>query len=106
MRLRAGGGVDLRRGRGDRARPGRLVRPQAEGVYHAFCNTGTVHNWHLELHAPGEFEGYYDEYERIVESEMDEQERRKARVELGECYGVVWHEELIPEVRARFGLEP
>jgi hypothetical protein len=72
----------------------------------AFCNTGTVHNWHLELHAPGEFEGYYDEYERIVESEMDEQERRKARVELGERYGVVWHEELIPEVRARFGLEP
>ena len=37
---------------------------------------------------------------------MDEQERKKARVELGERYGVVWHEELIPEVRARFGLEP
>jgi hypothetical protein len=61
-----------------------------------------VHNRHLEIHAPGEFEDYYDEYERIVESEMDEEERRKARVELGERYGVVWHEELIPEVRARF----
>jgi quercetin dioxygenase-like cupin family protein len=81
-----------------------VLKPR--GVYHAFCNTGTVHNRHLEIHAPGEFEGYYDEYERIVESEMDEQERRKARVELGERYGVVWHEELIPEVRARFGLEP
>jgi hypothetical protein len=28
------------------------------------------------------------------------------RAELGERYGVVWHEELIPEVTARFGLEP
>jgi hypothetical protein len=37
---------------------------------------------------------------------MGEDESRKARVELGEGYGVVWHEELIPEVRARFGLEP
>ena len=41
-------------------------------VYHAFCNTGTELNQHLELHAPGEFEGYYDEYERIVQSEMGE----------------------------------
>jgi uncharacterized cupin superfamily protein len=81
-----------------------VIKPR--GVYHAFCNTGTVHNRHLEIHAPGEFEGYYDEYERIVESEMGEQERTKARAELGERYGVVWHEELIPEVRARFGLEP
>ena len=79
---------------------------EPRGAYHAFCNTGTVHNRHLEIHAPGEFEGYYDEYERIVESDMGEDERRKARVELGEGYGVVWHEELIPEVRARFGLEP
>jgi len=81
-----------------------VLKPR--GVYHAFCNTGTVHIRHLEIHAPGEFEGYYEEYERIVESEMGEDERRKARVELGEGYGVVWHEELIPEVRARFGLEP
>jgi uncharacterized cupin superfamily protein len=81
-----------------------VLKPR--GVYHAFCNTGTEPNRHLEIHAPGEFEDYYDEYERIVQSEMDEQERTKARVELGERYGVVWHEELIPEVRARFGLEP
>jgi hypothetical protein len=37
---------------------------------------------------------------------MSEEERRKARVELGECYGVSWHEDLIPEVRARFGIGP
>ena len=79
-----------------------MVKPR--GVYHAFCNTGTGPNRHLEIHAPGEFEGYYDEYEQIVESAMSEDERRKARVELGERYGVTWHDELIPEVRARFGI--
>jgi hypothetical protein len=52
-----------------------VLKPR--GVYHAFCNTGTVHNWHLEIHAPGEFEGYYDEYERIVESDIGEDERRR-----------------------------
>jgi len=81
-----------------------VLKPR--GVYHAFCNTGMGHNRHLEIHTPGEFEDYYDEYERIVESEMGEEELRKARAELGERYGVVWHEELISEVRARFGLEP
>jgi quercetin dioxygenase-like cupin family protein len=81
-----------------------VVKPR--GVYHAFCNTGTGANRHLEIHAPGEFENYYDEYEQIIESAISEEERRKARAELGERYGVTWHEELIPEVRARFGLEP
>jgi quercetin dioxygenase-like cupin family protein len=81
-----------------------VLKPR--GVYHSFCNTGTVHNRHLEIHTPGEFEDYYDEYEQIVESAISEEERRKARVELGERYGVTWHEELIPEVRARLGLEP
>jgi hypothetical protein len=37
---------------------------------------------------------------------MGEEERSKARVELGERYGVVWHEELVAEVRTRFGLKP
>ena len=81
-----------------------VVKPR--GVYHAFCNTGTEAARALEIHTPGEFENYYDEYEEIVESAMDEDERLKARVELGERYGVSWHDELIPEVRARFGIEP
>jgi quercetin dioxygenase-like cupin family protein len=81
-----------------------VIKPR--GVYHAFCNTGTEHNRHLEIHTPGAFENYYDEYELIVESEMSEDERGMARDELGEQYGVTWHEELIPGVRARFGLEP
>ena len=87
------------------ARAGSFVL-KPRGVYHAFCNTGTGANRHLEIHTPGEFENYYDEYEQIVESEMGEEERRKARVELGERYGVTWHDELIPEVRARFGIGP
>jgi hypothetical protein len=58
----------------------------------------------LEFHTPGEFENYYDEYEQIVESEMDDDARLRARVELGERYGVSWHDERIPEARARFGI--
>jgi quercetin dioxygenase-like cupin family protein len=79
-----------------------VLKPR--GVYHALCNTGTVPARFLEFHIPGEFENYYDEYEQIVESAMDEDERLKARVELGERYGVIWHEELIPEAMARFGI--
>jgi mannose-6-phosphate isomerase-like protein (cupin superfamily) len=81
-----------------------VVKPRE--VYHALCNTGTEPVRFLEIHTPGEFENYYDEYEEIVESAMSEDERRKARTELGERYGVSWHDELIPEVRARFGIGP
>ncbi len=81
-----------------------VVKPR--GIYHAFCNRGTEAARALEIHTPGEFETYYDEYEQIVESAKDEDERLKGRVELGKRYGVSWHDELIPGVRARFGLEP
>ena len=81
-----------------------VIKPR--GVYHAFCNTGTEIARVLEFHTPGEFEDYYDEYERIVQSEMDEDERLKARTELGERYGVTWHDKLIPEAMARFGIGP
>jgi hypothetical protein len=47
---------------------------------------------------------YYDEYEQIVESAMSEDERLRARTELGERYGVAWHDERIPEAMARFGI--
>ncbi len=79
-----------------------VIKPR--GVYHAFCNTGTEAARCLEIHTPGDFENYYDEYERIVESGMDDDERSKARTELGERYGVTWHDERIPEARARFGI--
>jgi hypothetical protein len=47
-----------------------------------------------------------DEYEEIMESAMSEDERVKARAELGERYGVTWHDERIPEAEARFGIGP
>jgi quercetin dioxygenase-like cupin family protein len=85
-----------------------VVKPR--GVYHAFCNTGTERVWIMDVHTPGGFEGFYDEYEQIASKlaseEIDEEAHRKARAELGERYGIVWHEELVSEVRARFGLEP
>ena len=84
---------------------GRLVRPQAEGGLPRLLQHG--HGGRvLEFHMPGAFENYYDEYERIVQSDMGEDEWLKARTELGERYGVVWHDELIPEFKARFGIGP
>ena len=79
-----------------------VLKPR--GVYHAVCNTGTEPVRFLEIHTLGEFENYYDEYEEIVESAMNEEERLKARAELGERYGVTWHDERIPEAMARFGI--
>ena len=81
-----------------------VIKPR--GIYHAFCNAGTEVARFLEFHTPGGFEDYYDEYERIVRGEMDEEERLRARSELGERYGVVWHDERIPEVMARLGIDP
>jgi hypothetical protein len=46
-------------------------------VYHAVCNTGTEPVRFLEIHTPGEFEDYYDEYEEIVQSAMNEDERQR-----------------------------
>ena len=81
-----------------------VVKPR--GVYHALCNTGTRPVRFIEIHAPGAFENYYDEYEEIVESATSEDERLKAQVELGKRYGVTWNDERIPEAKARFGIEP
>jgi quercetin dioxygenase-like cupin family protein len=75
-------------------------------VPHALCNTGTEPVRVLEILAPGGLEGYFDEYEEIVSRAMDEDQRRRARAELGERYGVTWHDERIPEVMARFGIGP
>ena len=75
------------------------------GVPHAFYNAGTETVRVMEVLAPGEnFEGYFDEYERIASRQMDGEEHRRARAELGKRYGITWHDEIIPEVRARFGV--
>ena len=79
-----------------------VLKPR--GVPHALYNAGPEPVRVLEILTPGGFEGYFDEYERIASSAMDGDERRKARAELGERYGVMWHDERIPEVEARFGI--
>ncbi|MBA3423473.1 MAG: hypothetical protein ACR2HO_07365 [Rubrobacteraceae bacterium] len=59
----------------------------------------------MEILAPGNrFGGYFDAYEEIVSSEMSEDQHRKARTELGERYGITWHDERIPEVEALFSI--
>lgn len=61
----------------------------------------------MEILTPGDgFEGYFDEYEEIASSEMSEDQHLRARAELGERHGIIWHDERIPEVRARFGIAP
>ncbi len=70
------------------------------------CNTGTEPVRFVEIHSPGEFENYYDEYEEIVESAMSEDERVRARADLGERYGVTWYDERVPEAVSRFGIGP
>ena len=36
---------------------------------------------------------------------MSDEEHRRSRAELGERYGITWHDELIPEVEASFGID-
>jgi quercetin dioxygenase-like cupin family protein len=84
-----------------------VIKPR--GVYHALCNAGTEPVRVVELHAPGGFEGWYDEYEeiasRLASGEIGEEEHLRARAELSERYGVIFHDERIPEVMANFGIE-
>jgi mannose-6-phosphate isomerase-like protein (cupin superfamily) len=84
-----------------------VLKPR--NVPHALCNTGTEPVWVMEILTPGGFERYFDEYEKIASKlasgEIDEEEHRRAQAELGERYGVTWHDERIPEARARFGIE-
>jgi quercetin dioxygenase-like cupin family protein len=80
-----------------------VIKPQ--GVPHAFYNSGAVTVRVMEILTPGgEFEGYFDEYEEIVSRQMSEEEHRRARADLGERYGITWHDERIPEVEASFGI--
>lgn len=85
------------------APPGSYVL-KPRGVPHALYNAGSETVRVLEILTPGGFESYFDEYEKIAASDLDEDERRKARAELGERYGVIWHDERVPEIEARFGI--
>jgi len=80
-----------------------VIKPR--GVSHAFYNSGAGTVKVMEILTPGgAFEGYFDEYEEIVSRQMSDEEHTRARAELGERYGITWHDERIPEVRASFGI--
>ena len=80
-----------------------VVKPR--GVPHAFYNAGSGDVRVMEILTPGgSFEGYFDAYEEIVSGSMDEDGRRKARADLGGRYGISWHDGLVPEVEASFGI--
>jgi uncharacterized cupin superfamily protein len=80
-----------------------VIKPR--GVPHAFYNSGAVTVRVMEILTPGGgFEGCFDEYEEIVSQEMSDEEHTGSRAELGERYGIIWHDERIPEVEASFGI--
>ena len=80
-----------------------VIKPR--GVSHAFYNSGTGTVKVMEILTPGStFEGYFDEYEGIVSRQMSDEEHSRARAELGERYGITWHDECIPEVKSSFGI--
>jgi quercetin dioxygenase-like cupin family protein len=85
-----------------------VLKPR--NVPHALCNASTEPVRVVEILTPGGFERYFDEYEKVASKlssgEFDEEEHRRARAELGARYGVTWHDERIPEARARFGIGP
>ena len=82
---------------------------EPRGVPHAFHNAGAGTVRVMEILTPGgSFGGYFDQYEQIASrfasEESSEEQHRKARAELGERYGITWQDELIPAVKARFGI--
>jgi quercetin dioxygenase-like cupin family protein len=82
-----------------------VIKPR--GMAHAFYNSGARTVRVMEILTPGSsFEGYFDGYEEIASQELSDEEHLKARAELGARFGITWHDERIPEVRALFGIDP
>ena len=80
-----------------------VVKPR--GIPHAFYNAGTETVRVMEVLTPGEsFEGYFDGYEAIASRSTSDVEHKKARSELGKRYGIIWHDDMIPEVEDSFGI--
>jgi quercetin dioxygenase-like cupin family protein len=80
-----------------------VIKPR--GVPHAFYNSGATTVRVMEILTPGAaFEGYFDQYEEIASQKLSGEEHRSARTELGERYGITWHDENIAEVKALLGI--
>ena len=80
-----------------------VVKPR--GIPHAFYNAGSGMVRVMEILTLGaSFEGYFDRYEEIASRSTSDDEHKKARSELGNRYGITWHDDMIPEVKASFGI--
>lgn len=80
-----------------------VVKPRQ--IPHAFYNAGAGTVRVMEILTPGgSFEGYFDNYEKIAPRSTSVGEHEKARDELGKDYGIIWHDDMVPEVEARFGI--
>ena len=74
-------------------------------VPHAFYNAGAGAVRVMEILTPGQsFEGYFDEYEPLASRGTSDDEHNRMRAELGKSYGITWHDDLVPEVEASFGI--
>ena len=80
-----------------------VVKPRE--VPHAFYNAGAGTVRVIEILTPGQsFEGYFDEYEPLASRGTSDDEHNRMRAELGKSYGITWHDDLVPEVEASFGI--
>lgn len=96
---------DVLRRRRDRARPRRLIRNQAAGRTPRLLQFGrSDRTGHGDPHAGWRVRRLLRRVEEIVSRQMSEEEHRRARADLGERYGITWHDERIPEVEASFGI--
>lgn len=74
-------------------------------VPHAFYNAGAGPVRVMEILTPGgSFEGYFDRYEEIASRSTSVAEHEKARAELSKGYDITWHDDMVSEVKARFGI--
>jgi quercetin dioxygenase-like cupin family protein len=80
-----------------------IVKPRR--VPHAFHNAGARTVRVMEILTPGgSFEGYFDRYEEIASRSTSVGDHETARAELSKGYDITWHDDMVSEVKARFGI--
>jgi mannose-6-phosphate isomerase-like protein (cupin superfamily) len=73
-------------------------------VWHTFWNSGSEPVRFLEIIAPGDFAGYFEEMAEVWEGGMPDEETMRQIGEIGEKYGNESKPESIPELCQRHGL--
>jgi hypothetical protein len=60
----------------------------------------------MEIHSPGGFDRYDDELTELLTAPIDDEARGRAMAEMQARYGLVGHDDRVPEYVARYGLRP